>query len=205
MSERFSAFLGLPVAALAGAGLSFSFQDPGAGAPDLSQSIATVDAIAVIEAYPAAIAGQAALQKLDDDFRAQMRQHEQDIQQLGLDIQALENGTREQRLKTLQLDRAKRYAQGLINLHLDRMQGDTTQFTVDMYEDLWEAVGKVAKAKGLKLVLRKREYDPTIPADLRRASNDRRTVMYAAGELDVTQDVINMLKASKAEGPGRQR
>ena len=203
MSEKFSAFLGFPVAVLAGAGLTFSFQDPGAGALDLSRSIGVVDAIAVINAYPAAIAGQAALQKLDADFRAEMNLHDQKIQQLEMDIQSLENGTQDQRLKTLQLDQAKRYAQGLINLHLERMQGETTQFTVDMYEDFWAAVDKVAKAKGLQVVLRKREYDPTIPAELRRASNDRRTVLYAAPELDVTQDVINMLKT--AEGPGRKR
>jgi Skp family chaperone for outer membrane proteins len=201
MSKSFSAFLGLPVAALAGAGLSFSFQDPGAGAPDLSQSLATVDAIAVINAYPAAMAGQASLQKLATDFQAEMALHEQKIQQLELDIGALAPGTREQKLKTLQLDQAKRLAQGLINLHFERMQGDTTQFTVDMYEAFLEAVDKVAVAKGLKVVLRVRKYDPSIPAELRRASNDRRTVLFAAPELDVTQDVINMLKV--AEGPGR--
>lgn len=203
MSEKISAVLGIPVAVLAGAGLSFSFQDPGARALDLSQSIGVVDAIAVINAYPTAIAGQATLQKLAADFQAEMNLHDQDIQQLELDIGSLEPGTREQGLKTLKLDQAKRYRQGLINLHLERMQVDSTQFTVEMYEDFWEAVGKVAKAKGLQVVLRKRKYDPALRADLRRASNDRRTVLYAAPELDVTQDVINMLKAG--EGPGRER
>ncbi len=66
--------------------------------------------------------------------------------------------------------------------------------SVDMYADIWEAATWVAEAKGLKLVLRKRELIPGAPLENIQRHHERVTVVYAAPELDVTEDVIRMLK-----------
>ncbi len=195
MRKICSPFLGLPMAALAVVGLSLGSQDPAPA--NLSGVIGVVNALQVFNAYPKAIAGKANLEEMAQQFNELARQREQDIQQLQLDLMALDTGAvaLDQRLqKTLELDLAQRGLQGQIQLHETRLQREMAVFNMAMYKDIWEATTKVAKAKSLKLVLRMRELEPPITLQNERNFNDRRTVLYVAPELDLTQDVINMLK-----------
>lgn len=195
MSAIPSAILGLPVAALALASLSFSTQGPGAQAPDLSGVIGVVNALQVQAAYEKAIEGNQSLRQLNDRFQESADKMEEAIQQLKLEIMALDNSAQQERnMKSLQLDLAQRELQGREVLHREQMLRESAALSVQIYEDIWAASAKVAQAKGLKLVLRMRELQTGAPLDIRQAFHDRRNVLYAAPELDLTQDVINMLK-----------
>ena len=195
MNKIRSAFLGLPVAVLAIAGMSFSIQGPEAQDPDLSEVIGVVNALQVRTAYAKAIAGSESLRRLNESYLQGVRQREDLIKQMEMEVDSLDPSAQVQRARmSLQIELARRELQGNELIHRDRllMQGATLQ--VAIYEDIWEAAAKVAQAKGLKLVLRVRELPAGAPLDVRQAFHDRRNVLYHVGELDLTQDVINMLK-----------
>ena len=191
---------GLPVAALAVAGVSFVSQDPSASGNGLSRYVGVVDVIAVSEAYPRFIDGMAGLQKLKDELNAGLSQERQRIDQLELDIMAFDPSTQDYRVKTLERELAQRRVAGLIPLHEQRIAGEYARLNVEVYTDIEAAIAKVAEARGVLLVLRVRHDAPNAPLEMRMSNNDRRTVLYSAPELDLSQDVINMLKAARADG-----
>lgn len=193
-----SLYMALPAAVMA-AGLA-SAQGPDTWS--LSKDVGVVDTLQVLNAYAKFIDGQAALKRMNDEFKAAMDQEVQQIQQLELDIMALEDGTQEHRLKTLELELAQRKVQGLGNVHQAKMNSAMARLNVETYDDVFKAVESVAKAKGLKLVLRKRAELPNMPEEFKISDNDRRTILFVDPELDITQDVIDTLKVAK-EGDGR--
>jgi Skp family chaperone for outer membrane proteins len=91
---------------------------------------------------------------------------------------------------------------GQADILRDQLELEFARAQVVVYEDLEAAVQKVAKQKGLGLVLRQYEPLPAAgdPAKLsarsvqkRIADFERRGVWYAAESVDITADVIKVL------------
>ena len=195
MSKIRSAFLGLPVAVLAIAGMSFSIQGPEAQDPDLSKVIGVVNALEVRAAYAKFIAGSASLRRMNESYLQGREQREEVILQMEMEVAALAPSAQVQRAQmNLQMDLRRQELRGNELIHRDRMLLEEAGLQVEIYEDIWEAAANVARAKGLKLMLRVRELPAEAPLDVRQAFHARRTVLYHAQELDLTQDVINMLR-----------
>ena len=189
--------LGLPaVVLLAMAGLSFQTQDASTqdAAASLSRSVGVVDALRVFDAFPDAVAGRAKLEEMSNQFTLVAEQHRRRIEELELDYQKFVEGTQDRDLVGVELRVTRLRLQSLIEVFDRRLRNESRPFVVEMYDRIWAAVDKVAKAKGLALVFRVRR-DQGADLDLRRANNDMRSVLYAAPHLDLTQDVINTLKA----------
>ena len=189
--------LGLPAAVLlAMAGLSFQTQDASTqdATASLGRSVGVVDALRVFNAFPDAVAGRAKLEEMSNQFTLVAEQHRRRIEELELDYQKFVEGTQDRDLVGVELRVARLRLQGLIEVFDRRLRNESRPFVVDMYDRIWAAVDKVAEAKGLELVFRVRR-DHGAELDVRRANNDMRSVLYAAPHLDLTQDVINTLKA----------
>ena len=188
--------LGLPVAfLLAVVGLGFQTQERVAqeDPANLSRSVGVVDALKVFDAFPDAVEGRAKLTEMNNQFAQVLEQHQKRIADLELDYGSFVEGTQERDLVGVELRVTRLRLQSLIEVFERRMRNASRPFVADMYDRIWVAVEKVAKAKGLALVLRVRQAQAA-DLDIRRANNDMRSVLYAAPHLDLTQHVINMLK-----------
>lgn len=188
-----SAFLGLPVAILTVAGVSLGFQDA-APAPQVG-NIGVVNAMKALNAHPKFIQGRATLQQMNEAFRIGARQLENAIEQLSVEIASLDAGALDVReAKSFELDMLRRNLEGRGVIHERRIARLAVKMSVDLYPDIWEATATVARNKGLTLVLRKRELIPGVSLENDQRQHDRVTVVYAAAGLDVTDDVIALLK-----------
>lgn len=173
--------LGLPIAALLAVGLSF--QSPGP-TDSLAGVVGVVDAGRVFNEYPAAVDGRARLAALGSQLKAALSEQDDLIKQTQLEIMSLTEGSQEWELKNVELQAARLRLQGQNDVFERRMGAEARNFSTEMYRVIWEAVGEVAEAKGLQLVLR-----------LQQEPSEMRTVLHTIPELDITQEVINHLKA----------
>jgi Skp family chaperone for outer membrane proteins len=72
------------------------------------------------------------------------------------------------------------------------------QWIEQMHKDIMRIAGEVAKKRGLDLVLQNSEVDISeVPDDMLVLSILARTVMYAGGCVDITDEVIAQLDAGK--------
>ena len=193
MKKSLSAFLGLPVAILTVAGVSLGFQDA-VPAPQVG-NIGVVNAMRALNAHPKFIQGRANLQKMDEAFWTGAKQLENAIEQLSVDIASLDAGALDLReAKSFELDMLRRNLEGLGVIHERRRARFMASISVSLYPDIWEAAAKVAANQGLTLVLRKRKLIPGVSLENDQRQHDRLTVVYAAAGMDVTDDVIALLK-----------
>jgi Skp family chaperone for outer membrane proteins len=72
------------------------------------------------------------------------------------------------------------------------------QWIEQMHSDIMRVAGEIAKSRGLDLVLQNSEVDlAEVPDDMLVLSILARTVMYAGGCVDITDEVIAQLDAGK--------
>lgn len=73
---------------------------------------------------------------------------------------------------------------------------------VEIYEDIERAIAKVAKARGVRLVLRWRAMLEKAPLDQQFQVHSSRDLLYYDRALDLTETVIRMLKAPSESTQG---
>ena len=168
--------------------------------------IGVVDLAKARETYPKAIKRGQELNTLRESYRATLAEIAKKIDEARENVKALGEGTDEGRQRKFEYD-------SFIQLHefqsrrLEESLGVAEmRMQVALYEDMEVAVAKVAKNRGVQVVLR--TYDPgppptlpdkASPKELREMRQrlqmfDRRQVWFATDESDLTGDLIKLLQ-----------
>lgn len=172
---------------------------PQAAAP----TIASVDLVKAIEQYPKWIQKQGELSKMRDGMRSQIEQAKQRLEDLKTKIGMQAADSAERKRDEFELDLAARQLQFTVGSMEDHWEREYDRSMLEVFEDLEVYLAKVAKARGILLVVR--VYDlPPAGADLakltdkdvgaRRGMMERRQVWYAAPEIDLTTDLIKAMQ-----------
>lgn len=176
-------------------------------AAPVEKAIGVVDFVKVIDGYPRAIQERKKLEDLRKAMVDQLEAEQKKLDELAAAKDALKEGTRERAVKILELNAGMRHLDGMREI-LDADYGQAKdRFMVLVYEDLDKAIDKVAREKGLKLVLRiTRDLGDGTVTGKANAFN-KRLVWFAADEIDITNDVVKLLQvmapADAKDSPGR--
>ncbi|MCA8964334.1 MAG: OmpH family outer membrane protein [Planctomycetes bacterium] len=201
VSGLLSAQDGKPVAASAEKQASAQKQD---GAPvkvAVAPVVAVVDFAKVLDVYPKAVAERERLNALRKSFNDQMDALTKRIEELKLQVPLYPEGSREQAMKQLDLETLMQQRPALAKLLNEQLQIEEMRKDVALYEDVDIAVAKVAKDRGVHIVLRKMSDLPERTDDAgikeirdRVVAYDRRQVWYVAPEVDLTPHVIKFMQ-----------
>lgn len=166
--------------------------------------VGIVDLGKAFDLYPRTIKERDRLQKLADGARGRIDKIRQRIQELRATIDVLGEGSYERDGKQLELELAMKEHQGVAALLNDQVQLEQMRMRLSIYEDLDAAVARLAKDRGVHLVLRREEAETAPPAEgdkdspkmvqNRLIAYDQRHVWFAAEELDLTADLIKLLQ-----------
>jgi len=172
--------------------------------PSTGLVVGIVDLGKAFDLYPRTIKERERLQKLADNARDQIDKVSKRIQELRGTIEILKEGSFERDAKQLDLELAMNERQGLAKLLNDQMQLETMRMQLSIYEDLDAAIQRLAKDRGVHLVMRTEVKDTAPPENGDKASPksvqnrvfayERRQVWFAAEELDLTADLIKLLQ-----------
>ncbi len=185
---------------------------PKAQAPVLG----VVDFTKVFEVYPKAIRERERLEALQNSFKGQIETLTKRIDERKLQIPLLPEGSREREVKQLELELAMQERTGLAKLLNEQLEMESLRMEVMLYEDAEIAIAKVAKDRGVQIVLRMAADIPDRRVDakpkewqLRAVTYERRQVWYASAEVDLTPHVIKLMQVpierpadKSAEKPG---
>ena len=166
--------------------------------------VGIVDFGKAFDLYPRTIKERERLQKLADSSREQVDKVSKRIEELRGLIPLLKEGSIERDSRQLELELAMQERQGTAKLLNDQLQGETMRMQLSIYEDLDAAVVRLAKDRGVHLVLRSEVKDTGVPEGADKTSPkvvqnrvfayERRQVWFAAEELDLTADLIKLLQ-----------
>ena len=207
--------------ALAGGAFAQSSGGPTAASPTAAEATAArgapppplvgvVDVLKAVEQYPRYIELRTALEERIRQYEDQLKALAQQLDELRGTIQILNEGTEERAEKEFELQIGLQRQDYLRKALRDRVALEELRNTLMVYEDLEVAIGKVAKQRGVTLVLSKQDITPSAgPVEEMSAREvqgrvkayDRRQVWFAADELDLTGDVIKLLQVPLAEKP----
>jgi len=180
--------------------------------------VAVVDLDKAMELYPRFLKGREKLRQLKQMYDEQMQQARKRIDELRAAVGLLKEGTKEGALKQLELENAMRNANELAKLYSADLDVEDMRQQLDCYADLEVALAQLAKDRGVHLVLRidpdrrPGANDSLNPNQVQRkmVALDRRTVWFAAEELDLTASLIKTMQtfdwkeakdAAKTEAP----
>ncbi|MBL8754500.1 MAG: OmpH family outer membrane protein [Planctomycetes bacterium] len=202
-----------PVALAAFAAAFLSAQDSqkpaaveaAAKAPQVQNQVPTVGVVNLdraIDTYPRWVKLKADLEGMQKTFDDRLTQMSKSLKELKATIDAEAADSEGKRIKELQYGLMLQEQKGQADILRDQLELEFARAQVVVYEDLETAIQKVARQKGLGLVLR--QYEPMPPAgdptklsprsvQKRIAEFERRGVWYAAESVDITADVIKVL------------
>jgi Skp family chaperone for outer membrane proteins len=173
-------------------------QDGKQGAAPL---VGVVDFVKVFEAYPRAIAERRKLDEVNETYKTMAKAENEKIEAIRLARDNFKARSQEYAMKTLELDLATRQLDGHMQIWKSDLDQRQERFLISVYEDIEQAVGLVAKAKGVQMVLRAHnDLGKSTPEDKARVF-ERRIVWYAAPQIDLTGDVIKLMQAPLPEAP----
>jgi Skp family chaperone for outer membrane proteins len=164
--------------------------------------VGVVDLGKAFDLYPRTIKEQERLQKLREDSREMIDKISKRIDEMKGSILVLKEGSFERDQKQMELELTMQERQGRIKLLSDRLQLEEMRTHLLLYEDLDAAVARLAKDRGVHLVLRV-DQNTAAPADdtgnpkvveKRLLAFDRRQVWFASEQLDLTADLIKLLQ-----------
>ncbi len=164
--------------------------------------IGVVDFVKAIENYPKYTQGLGDIDKLGDAGQKQIDAIKKQIDGKLAEQQAV-RGSEEARDLQDEIEILNSQGKALRERLLRKMEIERMRLLAAVYQDLEEAIAKVAKARGVGLVLRSHVIDdPAVSLaklspgalDSRVKIFERRQVWFASDELDLTADVINLLK-----------
>jgi len=166
--------------------------------------VGVVDLGKAFDTYPRVIKERERLKKLHDGYEEQIQQVSKRLDEIKGLIPLLKEGSRERKQKELEYELALQQRQGLSKLYNEELGGETMRMHLSIYEDLEAAIGKLAKDRGVDLVLRLDDSDLTTLSEAERTNVkqvqnrlvtfERRHVWFATTQLDLTSDLIKMLQ-----------
>lgn len=166
--------------------------------------VAVVDIAAVINEYPRWIELRRELVKQHDEINERDRQVSEKLK--GMRAQALgyDEGSEEHKAVTLQVNLEAQMAQFRSERDRARLSAQDFRNTLEVYEDVDYAIDRVAKKKGIDVVLA-RQVIPIDPQPLAEQSDeqvqrqvrmyDSRQVLWASQRLDITSEVIIYIRS----------
>lgn len=163
--------------------------------------IAVVDFAKVLENYPKAIAERERLDKLRRGAREQVDALTRRIKEAQEQLGIIEEGTMEHARRQLDIELMAQQRPALTKLLNEQLALEEMKVDIVLYEDAEFAVAKVAKERGVQIVLRKLaelpprgDNESPKETQARVMTFDRRQVWYAAPEVDLTPHVIKFLQ-----------
>lgn len=200
----FSVSLALPAAFLLGsfAGLPLPSWAGQNGAGSLAGSVAVVDLERVLGSYQKYRTALEAVRKDHEERQKELDAAENQVKSLNGEVAALTKGTADwvdMTAKLASADAAYKARSQAVDLWVNQRLAEVRQQAVD---EVLAAVGDLAKRKGVQLVLRHRSAvdDPRLDdrqkLQLKMQLLDVLEELYHAPALDMTQDVIDLLKGS---------
>lgn len=163
--------------------------------------IAVVDFAKVLENYPKAMAERDRLDKMRRAAREQVDALTKRIRELQEQLAVFEEGTMDHARRQLDIELMAQQRPALTKLLNEQLAIEEMKVDIGLYEDAELAVAKVAKERGVQIVLRKlADLPPRGDAESPKETQarvmtfDRRQVWYAAPEVDLTPHVIKFLQ-----------
>lgn len=183
-----------------GNGRAPATSNPPAAVPTMPV-IAVVDFAKVLENYPKAIAERERLDKMRRAAREQVDALTRRIKEAQEQLGVIEEGTMEHARRQLDIELLAQQRPALTKLLNEQLALEEMRVDIVLYEDAEFAVAKVAKERGVQIVLRKlAELPPRTEGESAKETQarvmtfDRRQVWYAAPEVDLTPHVIKFLQ-----------
>ena len=175
--------------------------------------IGIVDVRAAIEQYPRFIQITKDLESSANQYRDRLDQLMGQLDELRATISVLaDDASDERRTKEFELQMGLQRHDFLRKSFRDRMAFEELRGNLRVYEDLEVAVAKVARARGVDIVLRREDIKPAGPDIDKMAARElqdrynayrSRSLIFASERLDLTGDVIKLLQVPLEQGGAR--
>ncbi len=167
--------------------------------------MAVCDVAEIFASYNRAADLAASLNERRQALAAELEQRRNAIELLQKEMEALKPGSDEYNTRQAEAERLKIDLAVTQQVGEARMLGEHRRLTVDMYEEILQAVGEIASQRGIDLVLYRDhglvQTDQTV--ELLAQIRDRKVLYYSPG-MDMTQEVLARMNeaytASKAAG-----
>lgn len=163
--------------------------------------IAVVDFAQVLENYPKALQERERLTTLRKGARDQVEALTKRMKELQDQLSLFPEGSMDRARRELDIETLGQQRPALAKLLNEQLALEEMKLDITLYEDAEFAVAKVAKDRGVQLVLRKMAELPPRGGDAspketqaRVMTYDRRNVWYVAPELDLTPHVIKFMQ-----------
>lgn len=190
--------LGFPAAFLVGSLAGLPVQGPARS--DLSKAVAVVDLQRVLESYPNAGAELEALREQATRVQARLQSMEERNKQLQMEVEGYERGSKEWTEAVSVFEGAKATFETLAKREQQRLDYEKARIEEQAIRAVRAAVSELATKKGLQLVLRLSVVPDEAPLAERLTRHELVTVLHHDRALDMTDDVIEFLKAAPADG-----
>lgn len=165
-------------------------------------AVGVVDLEKAIDRYPVAVRERDRLQKLSEQYSAELDALGQNIEELRAAMSLHRPGSLEHDQKQLELKLAMNQREGLAGLRKKQFDQQLEEFELAVYEDLEFAIARVAEDRNVAIVLRAQNSiapaeDGAEDSGLQKArlmQFNRRTVWYTSPEVDLTPFLIKYLQ-----------
>jgi Skp family chaperone for outer membrane proteins len=172
----------------------------------LASLIGVVDMAKVFDQMPRWAALRAEVDRKAEGYRTPINELDRQIGEQVATIKMLSEGE-ERRDREIQIELLKQQRQALFARARERNKLDQARALLAAYDDADVAIAKVAKARGLLLVVRQHDLGkppadaaklPTDALDERLTLHERRGLLWADDGLDITADVVRELMVPPA-------
>lgn len=171
--------------------------------PSAGLRIGVVDLVRAIDQYPKWIRMQGEFANLQKQYKAKLDGNASESQRLKTQLEIMGDTESEARkLAEFQYELKLQENQAWRKLVRDQLQVEHARMMLVVYEDLEIAIAKVAKARDVAIVLRMHNMGPSLgdPSKLpegqvmdRVNAFERREVLFASNQVDLTDDLIKLL------------
>ncbi len=192
--------LAVPLAFVLGS-IGSEFGGPAAQSPsaaaDLSKLVGVVQIELAAAAYPKWTKGLEALQAESEAYLAEIKKQEKLADGLREKRNQFEAGSRESLDAAGDFNAAVARLKWLSEQHMPHFQTKKAALYEAVYRDIDQEIAALAKEKGVMLVLRQRPLpavDGTVNPIERHEEYDGRVLLHASPALDLTPDLIRILK-----------
>jgi Skp family chaperone for outer membrane proteins len=164
--------------------------------------VGIVDLVKAFEQYPRWIKLNGELKKKGEAAKGQLEEMTKRIDELRASMEVLGQDSEERREIAMRVEILQQQRQGTGKWLQDKLQIDEARAMILVYEDLEVAIKKVAKARGVALVLRVHEVGNSggevakmspLSVERRIRAYEARQVWHADDSIDLTADVIKLL------------
>lgn len=192
---------GLLFATLAAVAAGLPAQDQGAPPKPV---IGVVDFVEAIQKSPRYQEGKKQLEERNGQIEEQLKKAEADLKEMKARRDGLKEGSLRRMQADLEMELALKDFQGRRQLLFEELRRQNDELVVTCYEDVEKAIAKLARQRGLQLVLRLHREMRSGSVEDRSRVYESRVVWYSADEVNLTAEVIKLLLATPVEAPGKQ-